>query len=183
VGKRSVRLIILHGWYLLLPIFIAACQTSATQAPAPLPTPTAGAPAIELTAAPAQTELSPSSTPAIFLTPTPVEGIPQEADQLIPPIPPSQLTAVKQNGSVELKWQGTGSDILTHYTIRRRASEQDPWTIIANLPVQGDNRVEYVFSDLSVVEGADYEYSVTSVDHYGNESDLSEIARTAESAP
>ena len=116
---------------LLLLTLLAACQAAApstplqpsqadtnlpsqpTQPPLLGPTQPSG---IVVPTMPISEELSPT----LSTTPTP-QGISQEMDALIPPIPPAQLAATRQGQGVLLSWMGTGSDIDTHYGIYRRS--------------------------------------------------------------
>lgn len=113
-------------------------------------------------------------------TPTPTEGevgeegIPIEQDQLIPPIPPHQLQLYRFDESVDLRWQGSGSDIIVHYVIYRKLSNDENWEVIGIISVQDENMGEYTYQDLGTMEGIAYEYAISAVDHYENESRLSE---------
>ncbi len=104
------------------------------------------------------------------------DGITVEEDSLIPPIPPSQVRANLVDNFVELRWLGTGSDIDVHYVIYRRLSNSSDWGKIATVPVQDDNRGEYIFNDYTIEGGHSYEYAITVFDHYEKESSLSETA-------
>jgi len=131
--------------------------------------------------------VSPTSTRQIPLTtpkdnnsgPLPPDnnsgGINLEQDSLIPPIPPGQLTVVSTQDCPELKWQGTGSDIIVSYKIYRRQINTEMWNLIATVPMKGDNRGGYTFCDKTIeYQLLSYEYAISAQDHYGNESDLSE---------
>jgi hypothetical protein len=123
-------------------------------------------------------------SPTFSITPTP-QGISQEMDALIPPIPPAQLAATRSADGVLLSWLGTGSDIDTHYAVYRRPAGSDAWQVLGFVAVQGDNRGDYTYLDASVQAldsftqaldasaqtGQSLEYSVTTFDHYGKESD------------
>jgi hypothetical protein len=109
-------------------------------------------------------------------------GISIQQDSLIPPIPPGQVRANLFDGFVELRWQGTGSDIDVHYIIYRRPVNSENWEKISTASVQGRNRGEYIFNDHTIESGVSYEYAIAVVDHYGNESSLSEIVKE-ETAP
>lgn len=104
------------------------------------------------------------------------DGIPQEQDLFIPPIPPANVRAYKLEEGVELHWQGTGSDIVDHYIIFRRSLNTENWIPTATISVSDDNRGEYIWLDHTLDQGASYEYAVAAVDGYGNESVLSEPA-------
>jgi len=120
----------------------------------------------ELPSLPEPGELSPT----ISTTTTP-QGISQEMDALIPPIPPAQLSATRQTDGVRLSWMGTGSDIDTHYVIYRRLPGEDAWQTLGFVAIQGDNRGAYSYLDASPEAGQTSEYSVTTFDRYGKESD------------
>jgi hypothetical protein len=96
-------------------------------------------------------------------------------DALIPPIPPAQLAATRQAEEVLLTWMGTGSDIDTHYVVYRRLSGGEAWDALGFVAVQGDNRGAYSYLDTSPSAGQTSEYSVTTFDHYGKESDRATI--------
>jgi len=122
-----------------------------------------------------------SATPTQAVAPTQDGGdnggITIEQDSLIPPIPPSQVRAILFEGFVELRWQGTGSDIDVQYNIYRRLSNSDYWEEISIVPVKDSNRGEYVFHDDTIESGISYEYAIAALNHYGKESSLSEIAK------
>jgi hypothetical protein len=103
-------------------------------------------------------------------------GINLGQDSLIPPIPPGQFTVVSTQDCPELKWQGTGSDIIVSYKIYRRQINTEMWNLIATVPMKGDNRGNYTFCDKTIEYQLpfNYEYAISAQDHYGNESDLSE---------
>jgi hypothetical protein len=102
-------------------------------------------------------------------------GINIEQDSLIPPIPPAQLTVVSTQDCPELKWQGTGSDIIVSYKIYRRKTNTKTWNLIATVPMIGDNRGGYTFCDkTNDYQLSIYLYAISALDHYGNESALVE---------
>lgn len=103
-------------------------------------------------------------------------GINLTQDSLIPPIPPDQFTVVSTQDCPELKWQGTGSDIIVSYKIYRRQINTEMWNLIATVPMKGDNRGSYTFCDKTIEYqlSFNYEYAISAQDHYGNESGLSE---------
>jgi hypothetical protein len=74
---------------------------------------------------------------------------------------------------VEVRWQGTGSDIVTHYLIYRRASDLHAWDTIDQVPARGDNQESYVYQVRAAEEGTLMQYAVAAVDRYGNRSTLS----------
>lgn len=142
-------------------LLLVAMGVIAVAMPSPTPSPTS----------------APSPTPAPTATrgDTGEEGgIRLEEDRGIPPIPPSQVRATPVDGSLEVKWQGTGSDIITHYIVYRRQANEADWEAIATVPAEGRNLGQYILQDTEVKGGVWYVYTVTAVDHYENESTLSE---------
>ena len=113
-------------------------------------------------------------SPTLSSTATP-QGISQEMDALIPPIPPAQLTAAVTQGGIILSWIGTGSDVDTHYVIYRRIPGSEGWQPLGFVEVQGDNRGDYSYMDATAQPGQPLEYSVTTFDRYGKESDRATI--------
>jgi len=109
-------------------------------------------------------------SPILSATSTP-HGISQEMDALIPPIPPAQLAATRSASGVLLTWLGTGSDIDTHYAVYRRPAGSETWQALGFVAIQGDNRGAYSYLDALAEAGQSLEYSVTTFDRYGKESD------------
>ena len=109
-------------------------------------------------------------SPTLSATSTP-QGISQEMDALIPPIPPAQLATSRQQDGVLLSWMGTGLDIDTHYVVYRRSSGGDTWEALGYIATQGDNRGAYSYLDTPPAAGQAYSYAVTTVNRYGKESD------------
>jgi len=97
-------------------------------------------------------------------------GISFEMDSKIPPFPPGKVNANVIKNNIKLTWKGTGLGSAVYYTVYRRLFGADIWGPVANIPIQGDNRGEYVFKDSNVKPGTTYEYSVAIVDRHGNES-------------
>jgi hypothetical protein len=118
--------------------------------------------------------LSDILSPTLPATPTP-QGISQEMDALIPPIPPAQFAATRQDSAVLLSWQGTGSDIDTHYVVYRRGSANDQWRVIGFVAVLGDNRGAYSFLDKPADPEISYSYALSTVNRYGKESSQTTI--------
>jgi len=170
---------------LLLLVMLATCQKAAPAAPlqptrpasSPLSQPTQALPA-SLTQVP-ETPLpgmlpTGNLSPILSATSTPhgtPHGISQDMDALIPPIPPAQLAATRQAEGVLLSWMGTGSDIDTHYVIYRRLPGEDAWQTLGFVATEGDNRDAYSYLDASAEAGQSQEYSVSTFDQYGKESD------------
>jgi hypothetical protein len=82
-----------------------------------------------------------------------------------------------RDGSVELTWQGTGSDILVHYVVYRRPLSVEEWEAVDVVPVKDDNQGEYAWTDTLPEIKEPLLYALTAVDQYGNESQLSEPVR------
>lgn len=99
-------------------------------------------------------------------------GISQELDALIPPIPPHEVSVYYHDGITEIEWDGTGSDIITHYVIYRRAIKTEEWIFIGRVDATEINRGTYVYHDSTTGTGVGFEYAVAAVDLYGNESGL-----------
>lgn len=113
-------------------------------------------------------------SPTLSATSTP-QGISQEMDALIPPIPPAQLSATRQDLGILLTWMGTGSDIDTHYNVYRRDTASGEWQVIASVAVLKDNRGAYSYLDLPPESGDAVSYAVSTVDRYGKESSPANI--------
>jgi len=146
--------------------------------PQPVPAPssspgvTATAPGVTATATVPQ-EPVPTTTETAGPIPAAEGGISEEQDRLIPPGPPSGVQTVLRAGVVEVRWQGTGSDIITHYIIYRRASDLQAWDSIGEAPARDDNRGAYVYQVRAGEEAAPLHYAVAAVDRYGNHSAIS----------
>lgn len=194
-----------HHWFfyhclssLILVGLLGACNRSPEPISTVPPTPTqqssqlltATQQPIEHVVSPTSTQPSsgiPTATQRIPLT-TPMDdnagplppdnnsgGINLEQDSLIPPIPPGQLTVVSTQDCPQLKWPGTGSDIIVSYKIYRRPLATEIWDLIASVAMEGDNRGSYTFCDKTIeYQPSSYEYAISAQDHYGNESNLSE---------
>jgi len=74
---------------------------------------------------------------------------------------------------VEVRWQGTGSDVVTHYLVYRRASDRHAWEAIGQVPTKIGNQGQYVYQVPVAEDGALVQYAVAAVDRYGNCSTLS----------
>ena len=116
-----------------------------------------------------------SASPTTIATFTPVPGIPEEQDRLIPPIPPHDVSAVRNQDYVEISWMGTGVDIDTHYVVYRRSKGSEDWEAIANVLAEGDNTGQYAYQDYSASTVTSPEYAISTFNRYGKESMLSEI--------
>ncbi|MCB0211952.1 MAG: hypothetical protein KDJ52_21605 [Anaerolineae bacterium] len=104
-------------------------------------------------------------------------GLSLEQDSQIMPIPPGQLSVVSRQDCPDLKWSGTGSDIIVSYKIYRRLINTEIWNLIATVAMEGDNLGNYNFCDKTTEDQFSlYEYAVSAEDHYGNESTLSKPA-------
>lgn len=113
---------------------------------------------------------------ALGATPSPAAGISVEVDRLIPPAPPARVEAVLQDGEAVVSWQGTGTDVDQFYQVYRREQDAECWQLIGFVEVQGENEGEYSFAAPVTAQEQDPSYAVTTVDIYGNESDLSALA-------
>ena len=128
---------------------------------------------------PAATQKTPEATPPLSQTvgAPGTEGIPLDQDRGIPPLQPAGVEAMLRDGSVELTWQGTGSDILVHYVVYRRPLSVEEWEAVDVVPVKDDNQGEYAWTDTLPEIKEPLLYALTAVDQYGNESQLSEPVR------
>ena len=106
------------------------------------------------------------------------EGLSLEIDSLIPPAPPANASFSLSQESVEVTWPGTGTDVDQFYNVYRLGQEQDCWKSIGMEPVEGDNRGVYTFDTVIADKLATYIYALTTVDIYGNESDLTIAAES-----
>ncbi len=95
------------------------------------------------------------------------------AVDMVPPTPPTGVTAVRTNKGIKLFWdKSQESDVKSYKIYRRTASEDDPKVI-------GEVQVIYnIFEDTTASEEISYYYSVTAVDSsgQGNESERSREA-------
>ena len=97
-------------------------------------------------------------------------GLNLDQDRFIPPIPPSNIHAKNCKNFFILSWNGTGSDIIKHYIIYRRSLNLKDWHKTSIVLSIDDNRGLYEFEDHNIMKGVIYEYVITAVDRYGNES-------------
>lgn len=102
-------------------------------------------------------------------------GMTVEEASNMPPLEPVHVGAALVGSSVEIQWQGTGLDIGLHYIVYRRIAGTDTWQMIATIAVEGDNRGSYSYQDSSIEANTSYEYALSIVDSFGNESRLSAI--------
>jgi hypothetical protein len=109
-------------------------------------------------------------------TPSPEGGISANLDQLIPPAPPAAVKAESEGEGVLVTWQGTGTDVDQFYQVYRQGQGKECWELIGVVPVKGDNKDRYSFSAPPTEQSKEYKYAVTTVDIYGHESNLSQIA-------
>ncbi len=100
-------------------------------------------------------------------------GISREEDSKLTPLHPSQVTAEISQGNVLLKWLGTGEDVLKHYSIYRKSSD-DTWNFIAKVNPENENRGKYTYYDKKVKMGITYIYGIVAINNYGNQSKISE---------
>jgi hypothetical protein len=109
-------------------------------------------------------------------TPSPEGGLSVSIDQLIPPAPPPAVKAESRGEDMLVTWQGTGTDVDQFYKVYRLEQGEDCWELIGVVPVEGDNKQGYSFNAPRTEQAKEYQYAVTTVDIYGTESDLSQIA-------
>ncbi len=96
-------------------------------------------------------------------------------DALIPPAPPARVEARQADDGIVVSWQGTGTDVDQFYKVYRKTSGEECWQAIGIQLIEGDNKGGYLFN-VPLDERADeYAYAVTTVDIYGNESELSQV--------
>ncbi|HEX6304439.1 MAG TPA: hypothetical protein VFZ76_09640 [Anaerolineales bacterium] len=156
--------------------------TSTATQPTPQPTDTAiplagtqppsGAPQPDFTVCDQEAQGLP-----VGATPSPEAGISVEVDRLIPPAPPARVEAVVRDGNVLVTWQGTGTDVDQFYQVYLREEESECWQLIGIVEVEAENEGEYSFDAPMTEQPANYTYAVTTVDIYGNQSDLSALAK------
>lgn len=104
-------------------------------------------------------------------------GISLEEDRLIRPAPPSSLNIETYNGIIIVSWDPVGLEIITGYKVLRKRDEEDllQVAVIEADPVNELSRQSrYSFEDKDIRKKGTYTYAIVTVDHYGNESDLSE---------
>lgn len=117
---------------------------------------------------------SPSKLPtgeSVAPTVNPAIGITLEEDQRIGPFPPANSSmSVSSDGSVNLEWFDTGSEIVTSFNIYRRNGNGD-WELLQNVEVR-PKQDKYLYLDKSFVSNEGLQYAITAVDAYGNESNI-----------
>lgn len=109
----------------------------------------------------------------------PSESITIDARDLFPPAVPEGLQAVTdpEARAIDLSWQPNTESDLAGYTVYRREAGSSTSPVRISPPVEPDPS----FRDKDVQLGHTYEYSVSAVDHDGNESPRS--AEVEESLP
>jgi len=95
----------------------------------------------------------------------------------VPPAAPTGLAATGGIGAVMLDWDSNAEDDLASYNAYRSESPGGPYELIA----EGVGSSDYV--DTTAINGTTYHYVVTAVDGSDNESDASDEASAAPSAP
>lgn len=108
-------------------------------------------------------------------TPSPEEGISVEIDRLIPPAPPANVEAYLEANELFVSWQGTGTDVDQYYQVYRRGMNAECWEIIGIQTVIEDNKGGYIFNAPMIENPENFRFAVTTVDIYGNESNLSQV--------
>jgi len=101
-------------------------------------------------------------------------GITQEENAAIIPLHPSGVIAKVEANSVVVRWLGTGSDIIQHYKIWRRISDEANKEVVGQIKIIEDNRGWYEFKDTPKIKNKSYVYGVSAFDVYGNESIITE---------
>jgi len=96
----------------------------------------------------------------------------EEAAQLIP-LHPSQVLVEATAGAIELKWRGTGGDLLK-YEVYRKAYNAEEWQQLTNVATTGDNKRWYEYRDTTIKEDSTYIYGVSAVGIYGKKSLISD---------
>jgi hypothetical protein len=105
-------------------------------------------------------------------TPSPQAGIPVELDSTFPPAPPAKVEGISSESSVLLTWGGTGTDVDQFYKAYRRMEGDECWQLIGTILAEGDNKGGYQFESIGIVQAENYIYTITTIDIYGNESNL-----------
>jgi fibronectin type 3 domain-containing protein len=100
-------------------------------------------------------------------------GISMEEDSKLSPLYPNKLSASIQENQIILTWVGTGSDVIEYYKIYRKSVNDDKWEYIDRVNSSEDNRGQYYYRERITAQNFAYEYAVTAVDIYGNESEFS----------
>jgi hypothetical protein len=96
-----------------------------------------------------------------------------EMDSMFPPAPPAKVEADHSASGIVLTWGGTGTDVDQFYKIYQNGEGDDCWQLIDIVPIEGDNKGRYEFNVLTTVQTETHIFAITTVDIYGNESDLS----------
>ena len=92
---------------------------------------------------------------------------------MIPPSPPAKVEVIYSEAGVLLTWGSTGTDVDQFYKVYRSKKGDECWQLIGIKPIEGDNKGGYEFEATITVQTDSYIYAITTVDIYGNESDLS----------
>ncbi len=106
-------------------------------------------------------------------SPLPQAGISVEMDSMFPPAPPAKVELIYSEAGVLLIWGGTGTDVDQFYKIYRSKEGDDCWQLIGVKTIVGDNKGGYEFETIGIVQTDAYIFAITTVDIYGNESNLS----------
>lgn len=102
-------------------------------------------------------------------------GISYEEDRSIRPLGPSGLKIEPVGNKVVISWNPVGLEIITQYRVFRKKNEENFLQIAvveANPQMELYKHKRYSYDDRSLSEAGLYTYTLTAVDHYGNESDL-----------
>jgi fibronectin type 3 domain-containing protein len=100
-------------------------------------------------------ESAPSSTVSVSVT------------DVYPPDIPANLVCFKASDHIFLTWKPVADDDLSHYRIYRKSEKENEYKLVE------DNVTTPQYKDKDVQKGVLYNYTITSVDVRGNESDHS----------
>lgn len=89
------------------------------------------------------------------------------------PLHPSQLTVDVVEGTVMVRWLGTGEDIIQYYQVYRKTVDDGKWQWISDVEATEDNRGQYEFEDTTTDLEIGYVYGVRALNVYGKESEIS----------
>jgi hypothetical protein len=116
------------------------------------------------------TALAATGTPRIESDPSPIAGA--TFKDLIPPSPPTGLTALVETAGVRLVWDSVDAPDLAGYKVyRTEGSGIDQLRAVGTVPLTPIKLLTATnYRDTSVARGISYYYEVVSVDKSGNES-------------
>lgn len=101
----------------------------------------------------------------------------EEAKEQIPPPPLGLNSAVAEKG-VQLSWRAIGGDMISYNIYRKQQDTEfkQIGSIKAEEEVELTKTGMYTFNDTEVVLGITYTYTVTGINIFDNESEMSESA-------